>query len=157
MSLLKYGACDNKMDWLLTGAGAFWASQKLPAAGGRFVYWDISDAYWKSCTDNQQAAGGWVKQALTTTSATNGGTIFPIMDIRDRIFELPYASGGAAATLTETVGKALLQKKIDLYVTSGVQYADNATDQALFIVRGYNVPRNTLKVMVDPVYILQVA
>ena len=84
MGLLKYTSCDNKPDWVM-GEAEMYASQKLPAGGGRFVYYDISDAYWKSCTDNQQAAGGWIEQADAVTSATNGGKKYPVWDIKDKI------------------------------------------------------------------------
>jgi hypothetical protein len=128
---VKLGACDNKLDFEMC-IGEFSASQKLPAKSGRFVYWDISDGAtsggWNACTDGIATFGGYVKQHLTT-SATKGATKLPIIDIEGRVFELPYAASGAAATLTEAVGRILLGKKIDLYVDSdGIQYAENATD-----------------------------
>lgn len=157
MALLKYSSCDNKKDFVM-GKGAFYASQKLPPTGGRFAYYDISDGYWKSCTDNQQAIGAWVEESDAVTSTTNGGSSYQLVDVEGRIFELPYAASGAAATLTEAVAKTLVGKLIDLYVDSnGVQYADNAADQAVFQVKGYDVSRNTLKVQVLDAYIVQVA
>lgn len=157
MGLMKYTSCDNKPD-LVMCEGAFYASQKLPATGGRFVYYDISDGYWKACTDNITTFGGWVEQADAVTSTTNGGTKYPIIDVEGRVFELPYATSGAASTLTEAVGKTLIGKKIDLYVdANGIQYADNAANQAVLQVKGYDAARNTLKVMVIPAYIVQVA
>jgi hypothetical protein len=164
MSELKYTSCDEKKDFVMC-LGEFSASQKLPARGGRFVYWDISDGAttggWNACTDAITTFGGWVEQhtdGLTSgaTSATKGATKFQVIDIENRIFELPYAAAGATATLTEAVGRVLIGKKIDLYVDSdGVQYAENATSQAVLQVKGYSVERNTLKVMVIPAYIVQ--
>lgn len=162
MSKLKYTSNDEKRDRVMC-LGAFYASQKLPAKSGRFVYYDISDAYWKACADNSVTLGGWVEQHTSdltsdATSATNGGTKFQIIDVEGRTFELPYAASGAASTLTETVGAALIGKKIDLYVDSdGIQYADNTANQAVLQVKGYNVAENTLTVMVIPAYIVQLA
>lgn len=165
--LQKYTFCDGKKSFVMC-KGALDASQKLPAIGGRFVYWDISDAIWKACADNAVAIGGWVEQstdslpagtgATKATSTTKGADKFAIIDVEDRIVELPYAASGASATLTEAVGAGLIGKKIDLYVdANGVQYADNATNQAILQVKGYDVSRNTLKVEVIPAYIVQVA
>lgn len=157
MGVLKFSSCDNKLDFVMC-VGAFEASEKLPAGGGRFVYYDISEGNWKACADNGQAIGGWVEQAKDATTATDGADKFPIIDVEGRLFELPYAKDGSAATLTEAVAKTLIGKKIDLYVdANGVQYADNDADQAVFQVKGYNVERNALKVQVIPAYILQVA
>ena len=147
MAKLKYGIADSKQNESYY-TGAFYASQKLLAKSGRFVVYDISDGYMKACADNAAAVTGYVEEVMTT-SATNGGTSLRIIDVRGKTFELPYAASGAAATLTEAVGKALIGKKIDLYVDAdGVQYADNAANQAAFRVAGYNVAENTLLVSV---------
>ena len=58
MGLLKYSSCDNKQDFVMC-IGAFEASQKLPATGGRFVYYDISEGNWLACTDNIATIGRW--------------------------------------------------------------------------------------------------
>ncbi|MFA6315701.1 MAG: hypothetical protein WC648_05040, partial [Candidatus Paceibacterota bacterium] len=92
------------------------------------------------------------------TSATDGASKLQILDIQNRYFELPYAAEGVAATLTEAVGRTLINKLMDLYVDSdGVQYADNmgTPGYSVFKCKGYSVENNTLKIMVVPAYIVQ--
>lgn len=152
--MLKYGTFDGKDDVIVV-SGAFKASQKLPAKSGRFVIYDTSEAYWIPADDNAAAIGGYVEQSLTT-SATAGGTVLPIIDPKGRIFELPYAATGAAATLTATVLKTLIGKFIDLYVDGdGIQYADNAANQAILRVEGGNVDNNTLYVSIKDSVVTQ--
>jgi hypothetical protein len=164
--VMKYSSCDNRVDFIKC-VGAFVASQKLPKLGGRFVYYDISETGWKSCTDGIQTIGGWVDQdtdsmpagtyATGATSTTALATKFPITDVEHRIFELPYATSGAAATLTEAVGATLIDHACGLYVSSAsIQYAD-PTKSAVFVIKGYDVSRNTLKVEVLLADIVQVA
>ena len=164
---VKLGSCDNKQDEVLC-VGGFEASQKLPALSGRFVYYDISSgasnhAGWLACADNSVTIGGFCNHdtdlmTSKATSSTANGTRLPIISVKDRVFELPYAASGAASTLTLAVAEALIGKKIDLYVDdNGVQYADNATSQEVLQVEGYSVERNTLKVSVVPAYIVQLA
>lgn len=156
MSKIKYGLCDNKEDLVLT-KGAFGASKVLPAKSGRFVIYDISDGYWKGVANDTTAIGGYLEQSLTTSTSA-GATVLPIIDVKGRTFELPYAAAGAAATLTEAVLATLIGKLIDIYVdANSVQYADNAANQAIFRVEGGDVAENTLKVSIIDSAITQIA
>jgi len=146
MSKNKLGTCDGKQDVVLC-EGAFYASAVLSAKSGRFVIYDTTSGYWKVAPDNADKITGYVEEHLTC-SATSGGTVLSIISVRDRVFELPYAASGVVATLTDAVGKTLIGKLIDVYVASDIQYADNATSQAILRVEGYDVAENTLKVSV---------
>ena len=166
---LKYTFCDNKKDELL-GNGAFAASQKLPAAGGRFVYYDISETAWHAVANDPAAIGGYSEDetdnmpaGTASTGATSSvalGTVLPITDVAERMIELPYggAAVGSGSTLTETIGKALLQKLQYLYVdANGIQWFSTSGSNAILQVKGYDVGRNTVKVRVLYSAIVQVA
>ena len=154
MAELKFGTVDGKVNEIYT-KGAFQASQVLPAKSGRFVTYDVSDASWISCENDEATIGGYVEESLTT-SATKGATSLGIISVRQRVFKLPYAAAGAAATLTAAVAITLVGKLIDLYVDgNGVQYADNAASQAILRVEGHDVDNNALLVSVIDSAIVQ--
>ena len=156
--VLKYGTTDGKTDEVFT-QGAFAASVKLLAKSGRFVVYDVSDGYWKAAVNDATQISGFVDEVMTA-SATAGATKLPIRRVQERTFELPYAAEGAAAALTEAVGKALIGKLIDLYVdANGYQYADNLATplQKILRVEACSVARNTLTVSVIDSAIVQQA
>jgi len=135
----------------------FLASEVLSKKSGRYVIYDISDAYWRVCADNETKIGGYVDQDLTCSS-TNGGTKLAIAQNVDQFCtEMPYAVAGAVGTLTAAVLKTIIGKLIDIYVIGGIQYADNAALQTILRVVDGSVERNTLIVTVLNAKIDQVA
>lgn len=147
MSKLKYGVVPTgqPMRRLADNAG-FKASEVLSAKSGRFCVYDISETYWMVCDDNADTIGGYTPSVKSSVGTS--GDRFPVFSVAGHWFELPYAASGVAATLTDAVGKALVGKKIDLLVASNIQYADNATSQAILRVVDYDVAENTLTVEV---------
>ena len=170
---LKYTFCDAQThDFVMTppAGGAFDASQKLPAAGGRFVKYSASGVIWQAVANDPANVTGWCELETDTmpggtastkaTSSTKGATLLPVIDVKTRIIELPYggAAVGAGSVITDAIGGALINKPQYLYVdTNGVQWFSTSGSNANFIVKGYDVYRNTVKVMVLDTAIAQVA
>ena len=145
---LKYGVRYGKPEF--THNAKLLASTVLPAKSGRFVVYDISDGYFKAVATSGSYISGYIEESLTA-SATSGVTVLPLAtNVQECIFEVPYATSGAAGTLTQAVGDALVAKKVDLYVdTNGIQFANcSATSQALLEIVGFSVPNNTVYVKV---------
>lgn len=147
MADLKFGTCDGKENITFT-EGAFGSSQVLPSKSGRFVVKASGASIWTAAADNAVKLGGYLEESLTT-SAISGETKLPVIDLRGRTFELPYAAAGAAATLTEVVGITIIKKLIPLYVDGNSnQYANNAAGGGILRIEAFSVANNTLKVSV---------
>lgn len=139
------------------------ASVVLPAYSGRFVVCGTSTGYHIAIATSAAAISGYIEESLTSSS-TAGVTQLPLCTNIDMVeFELPYATGGAAATLTDavlnTTSGGLVGKTCDAYVdTNGIQYANvSSNSQGVFLITGGSVANNTIFVRVPNAKIGQAA
>jgi hypothetical protein len=157
MCKMKYGIIDGKPR--VTTDAPMYASTVLPAKSGRFIVYDTSATYYRAPATDEDAITAYVEQNLTC-SATSGSDRLPaVTNLAELTFELPYATSGAAATLTAAVLETLKGKLVDIYVDGdGVQYANaSASTDDMFVVQGGSVAENTLYVTVNPAKINQVS
>lgn len=155
-SIMKYGVIFGEPKY--SYQAPMYGAEVLSAKSGRYVIYDRDLTYWKACTTGESYIGGYVEQSLTC-STTSGITVLPVaVNVWEFATELPYATAGAAATLTAAVLKTLIGTACDLYATGNIQYADAAvTTDSLFIIVGGNVAHNSLYVVVQPAKVLTVA
>lgn len=143
VTAMKYGVRGELPLILIEGTCTYATSTVLPALSARFVVYDISDATWGAIATSAAVITGYTEVVSTATAA---GAVLPTFSVRNRRFEVPYATAGAAATLTEAVGKTLIGKAVDAYVDgNGIQYANcSSTTQAIFRIVGYDVAKNVV-------------
>lgn len=146
----KYGVRFGTPDFTTKGALYTDGSTAvvLSKKSGRYVVNDVSDDAFKICADNAAAITGYVEQDLTSSTTSKKTVVSVATNVDQFVCELPYALAGAAGTLTDATLADAKGRQIDLYVASNIQYADVASDQAVFECVGGSVENNTLYVKV---------
>jgi hypothetical protein len=155
---LKYGVvpsygCEPAYTW----EAEMLASDVLSPKSGRLVVYDIGDTYFRAVNNGENKVSGYVDQDFTASS-TSGNDKIPIaMNCDQFATEMPYATAGAAGTLTAATLKTYIAKLFDLYVTGNIQYADNQQNDSLMRVIGGDVDNNTIYVVVMNAILGQIA
>ena len=145
----KYGIAPySGLDPIYGPEMGVYTSNVFSLKSGRYCVYGTSSAGMLACADNAAAISGFTQWTGTASATTLATKISVAYNIDQFATEMPYAASGAAATLTAAVLITIYSKLIDIFVSSNIQYADNAASQSVLRVVGGDVAENTLYVHV---------
>jgi hypothetical protein len=131
---LKYGAVRGAIN--ATSDTPMAASVVVSGTSGRFVTIDSSGNAIITVASSTTLYG-FIEAAAQTCSATAAATVLPAIVDCNTIFRIPVFNAGGTAGGSLANWKAIIGKKLDLKVDTGIQYLDaDVTTRGHVIVVG---------------------